>query len=163
MQPKIVQLHPFPFDLLAFYWKDKDKSRQWLMEELWEKDSDSIIGEFTKWKTVQSPAWWIFLWTEDKDISCLAHEAFHVCEYLFSKIGIKYDYESGELWAYMIQYVINECVKEKLKNSYVKSMPNQIKASPNRQKAHKPTKDKGSSKARKYSSPKKLGDNPHKK
>ena len=43
----------------------------------------------------------------------LAHEVFHVVEFLFQRIGIKHDYEtSGEAFAYQIQYIIGSILEK---------------------------------------------------
>ena len=43
------------------------------------------------------------------DISILAHEAFHLAEFLFNRIGVSHDVEiSGEVFAYHIQSTIKQ-------------------------------------------------------
>jgi hypothetical protein len=44
----------------------------------------------------------------------LAHEIFHAVEFLMEKIGSKYNIESGETWAYQIEYLTGS-IYEKLK------------------------------------------------
>lgn len=44
----------------------------------------------------------------------LAHEIFHAVEFLMEKVGIKYDIDSGEAWAYQIEYITGS-IYEKLK------------------------------------------------
>lgn len=45
----------------------------------------------------------------------IAHEVFHAVEFLFEKIGLKYNAEiSGEAFAYQIQY-LTESIYEKIK------------------------------------------------
>lgn len=57
--------------------------------------------------------WVIILWTKNRldtpeNIGFLVHEAFHAVEFLYNKIGIKHNVESGEAWAYMMQYIVAE-------------------------------------------------------
>lgn len=40
--------------------------------------------------------------------SNIAHEAFHVVEFLFEKIGLKHSLDSSEAYAYMIGYIVGE-------------------------------------------------------
>ena len=48
----------------------------------------------------------------------LAHEVFHVVEFLFHRVGIKHDFEtSGEAYAYQIQYITGS-ILEKIRETY---------------------------------------------
>ena len=49
-------------------------------------------------------------WTgSNYDISILAHEAFHLAEFIFDRVGVKYDMEiSGEVFAYFIQSTVKQ-------------------------------------------------------
>jgi hypothetical protein len=45
----------------------------------------------------------------NKDISLLSHEAFHLAEFIFDRIGVKYDIDiSGEVFAYFIQSTVKQ-------------------------------------------------------
>jgi len=52
-------------------------------------------------------------WKDDsRGASHLAHEAFHLAEFTFRRIGLKYDFDSsGEAWAYFIQHIVNEVLE----------------------------------------------------
>lgn len=48
----------------------------------------------------------------NRDISFLAHEAFHLAEFIYDRIGIKYDMEiSGEAFAYFIQNTVDQILE----------------------------------------------------
>ncbi len=48
----------------------------------------------------------------NRDISLLAHEAFHLTEFIYDRIGIKYDMEiSGEAFAYFIQNTVDQILE----------------------------------------------------
>tara|TARA_R110000850_G_C9593273_1_gene427739 strand:+ start:19 stop:399 length:381 start_codon:yes stop_codon:yes gene_type:complete len=49
-------------------------------------------------------------WTgSNYNIAVLAHEAFHLAEFIFDRIGVKYDMEiSGEVFAYFIQSTVKQ-------------------------------------------------------
>lgn len=51
--------------------------------------------------------------TETKFKALLAHEIFHAVEFLMEKIGSKYNIDSGETWAYQIEYITGS-IYEKL-------------------------------------------------
>lgn len=42
------------------------------------------------------------------DVSTLAHEAVHVMSYLMEYVGLKYDPDNDEWYAYMIGYIVDE-------------------------------------------------------
>ena len=45
----------------------------------------------------------------NKNIAHLAHEAFHLAEFVYDRIGIRHDVEtSGEAFAYFIQYTVEQ-------------------------------------------------------
>ena len=46
--------------------------------------------------------------------ACLAHEVFHAVEFLFDRIGLKLSDDSGEAFAYQMQY-LTRSILEKLK------------------------------------------------
>lgn len=47
------------------------------------------------------------------DIARLAHEAFHLAEFIFDRIGVKYDLEtSGEVFAYFIQHTVKQVLNK---------------------------------------------------
>ncbi len=45
----------------------------------------------------------------NRDISLLTHEAFHLAEFIYDRIGIKHNVEcSGEAFAYFIQHTVEQ-------------------------------------------------------
>lgn len=47
------------------------------------------------------------------DIARLAHEAFHLAEFIFDRIGVKYDLAaSGEVFAYFIQHTVKQVLNK---------------------------------------------------
>ncbi|MCK5218087.1 hypothetical protein KAR10_01110 [bacterium] len=49
----------------------------------------------------------------NKNIAHLAHEAFHLAEFTFHRIGIVHDVEtSGEAYAYFIQHTVEQILDE---------------------------------------------------
>lgn len=51
----------------------------------------------------------------------LAHEVFHAVEFLFNRIGIPYDIESSESWAYQIQYVTGSILEKLDEKTIIKN------------------------------------------
>lgn len=113
MKPKIIRMNPFPFDLIVFFGTEKNKLFKWLKKEIPEQivASPDVFTFNGKWRTIRTDGGWIILWTETKEDQFLIHELFHVCEMLFDKVGIEHNLESGELWAYMQQFLFNEIKK----------------------------------------------------
>lgn len=44
----------------------------------------------------------------EENISLLAHEAVHVCNFIYEKIGAKLDIENDEFQAYLIGWIVDE-------------------------------------------------------
>lgn len=44
----------------------------------------------------------------DSNISLLAHEAVHVCNFIYENIGAKLDIENDEFQAYLIGWIVDE-------------------------------------------------------
>ena len=44
----------------------------------------------------------------DDNISLLVHEAVHVCNFIYEKIGAKLDIENDEFQAYLIGWIVDE-------------------------------------------------------
>ena len=65
-----------------------------------------------KGKTVMLKNGTTILWVWNKDdIGVIAHEVFHVVDFLFEKIGITHSDDSDEAWAYAIEYLVKKIVK----------------------------------------------------
>lgn len=47
----------------------------------------------------------------DSNLSLLAHEAVHVCNYVFDNVGIKLDADNDEAQAYLIGWIVDEMLK----------------------------------------------------
>lgn len=116
MKPKIIRLSPYPFDLLVFScWKKKDIIK-WIKEEIPEQvlQSPELFRFDWKWRTIRTEWWWIILWIKEKDVSILAHEVFHAVEFLYDKVWISHSIENWEAWAYMIQFIMYEILKDEM-------------------------------------------------
>lgn len=49
----------------------------------------------------------------NSDIARLAHEAFHLTEFVFNRIGVQYDMDiSGEAFAYFIQHTVKQVLNK---------------------------------------------------
>ena len=108
-----IRLSPFPFDVLVFYGSKREKVIQWVKDTIpKEYEETPEMYEFNGvGRSIMTDGGWTILWTKEKDIPILTHEIFHVCEFLFNRIGIEYNIGSGELWAYMSQYIMSEILK----------------------------------------------------
>ena len=108
-----IRLSPFPFDVIVFYGSKREKVIEWAKETIPEQFSENHeMYEFNGvGRSIMTDGGWTILWTKEKDIPILTHEIFHVCEFLFRRIGIEYNIGSGELWAYMSQYIMSEILK----------------------------------------------------
>ena len=114
IKPQIISLKPYPFDLLVFWWVKKEDIIKWIAKEIPNQvlQNPDMYRFDGVWRTIMTDGGWIILWTKDKDISIMVHEVFHAVEFLYNRIWLTHSIESWEAWAYMMQYITNEILKE---------------------------------------------------
>lgn len=45
------------------------------------------------------------------NIGIIVHEAFHATEFILDFVGIKHSDETSEVYAYLLQYIVNEIIE----------------------------------------------------
>jgi hypothetical protein len=57
--------------------------------------------------------WFLFIDLKNCDLSLLVHELFHAAHRVLEYFGIKFTTKNHEPFAYLIEYLFNECLKLK--------------------------------------------------
>lgn len=96
------------------------------MEDKWSLlNEDKQLGGF---HIVNHEGWNSFLiifnLSHNQSISygMLAHEALHVVDSLFDRIGHNYDYENNEPAAYLIEWIVNEIIKHFIEKKLINTL-----------------------------------------
>lgn len=117
---KKIKLSPYPFDVLVFYWTPIEELKQWIQEEIPEQVVANPSAYQFDWegKTIITDWGWIILWVKNKatdpiTYGYLVHEIFHCVEFLYNRVWLEYSIETGEWWAYMIQYILTKILDKK--------------------------------------------------
>lgn len=103
----------YPFDLAVFIGFSHNDVVKFIEKKKNYKLSDDefeILHRYGKAKTTMLKGGQTIIQITDnvseiKFKSLLAHEIFHAVEFLMEKIGVKYHIDSGETWAYQIEYI----------------------------------------------------------
>lgn len=117
---KKIKLSPYPFDVLVFYWTPIEELKQWIQEEIPEQVVANPGAYKFDWegRTIITDWGWIILWVKNKatdpiTYGYLVHEIFHCVEFLYNRVWLEYSIETGEWWAYMIQYILTKILDKK--------------------------------------------------
>ena len=120
MRPKnfIIDLGPYPFDVLvSINQTDKqlkkvfsDLDIEW-EDEVWVADQKIQLGRTAMLETGQTVLRLIGWKVDAKGIGVLAHEAFHVAEFLFQRINMPHSVQySSEAYAYLIGFIVEKAL-----------------------------------------------------
>jgi hypothetical protein len=114
----IINLSVYPFDLLVSFNEKDDEVFNKLNElganvemsdiETKTTQAGKSILFSTNHSLIRIP---IFTGTPN-DYGVLAHEIFHIAEFVLNRVGITHSSDSNESFAYLIQYITKEIYKE---------------------------------------------------
>jgi hypothetical protein len=109
----IIPYEVYPFDLLVSY--QEYESLETTLKKKLPKDNHYIINEFqddtnttTHARTIMFDNGATCIHIRKLDHGTIAHEVFHAIQFLMDKIGCNLTQESGEPYAYLVQYVTNK-------------------------------------------------------
>jgi hypothetical protein len=110
---KIVPIDIYSTDILVSVGQSDDEllERLGLEPEVFEE----LFGDFNKCvaRTSMHDDGWIIIRLKDlNDVGVIAHEVFHSVCYLMRRVGIKHSFNSEEAFAYLIQYILNQIIKD---------------------------------------------------
>lgn len=61
----------------------------------------------------------VSLYADKPDISTVAHEFIHVCNFIFKSRGLKLDVDNDEAFAYLHTYLMDEYIKYAKKHKFI--------------------------------------------
>jgi hypothetical protein len=106
----IISYEVYPFDVLVSLNQTDDEVEKLLKKKLPDDQHDEIAIVFknnSNARTVMFSGGQTFIrFNEHPGYGLIAHEVFHAVNYLFDRIGITLSDDSGEAWAYLIQYLM---------------------------------------------------------
>lgn len=113
----IIPYHIYPFDLMVSIGETdaelkkalKEYGTEWLDDYSYE---DKVEGRFVMNKKHQSLLRVPRKPTNPQDKGVLAHEIFHAVEFVLDRIGLPHTLETGEAYAYLIDYITTEIYKK---------------------------------------------------
>lgn len=111
---QIIKLTLFPYDILVARKVSVDEIKKYLLKfgvELPEDIEDNLRGSSLA-HTAKMPNKAILMYFPDKiNNGLIAHETFHAVWMVLAIMGVEPSVESEEVYAYMIEYIINQIKK----------------------------------------------------
>ena len=114
-----IQLGTYPFDMLYTVGTTNEEIIAYLRKsgvELSDEDIGNIREHVLRsgWTMALSCGGFV-LWLRKAPKTAythavLAHEAFHITSFLFSRVNIEHSMASDEAWAYQIEFIVNSLV-----------------------------------------------------
>lgn len=102
----------YPYECLVFIGATKDqimrKMKQYQMNEEKEKFLDEM--ELYGGKATMFSDNTMFMWVFDDDIPTIAHELFHITEFIMTRSGQKLTDDSDEGWAYLNAHLWSQII-----------------------------------------------------
>ena len=114
----IVDCGTYPFDVLVCVGIDYDDMITFLSKRctLTDEEKEALImsggGRSVILKTGQSVLQVTLAKNKPFFHGNLAHEIFHIVDFLFERVGIKYSDDFNEAYAYQVQYLTEEIYKK---------------------------------------------------
>jgi hypothetical protein len=115
---KIVNLGLFPFDIcVAIGTTEKEvidflKSKCGYILDDDEKDALQFDNSSKVGRTVILKNNATVLWVKRPEPGVIAHEAFHVMDFITARMGIKHTDDSDEVWGYGIEYIVRKSLEK---------------------------------------------------
>lgn len=79
-------------------------------------DDDSSYSSYLFYDHENTPAnWWLCIDFKDLDMGVLVHELFHATHRILEYFDVKFTSENHEPFAYLMEYLFNECINLKNK------------------------------------------------
>lgn len=108
---------PIPIYNGTLHLVDCKDTKEALMEikgDDYNEDDDSEACLFWNHES-KSANWWLCIDLQDSKLGILVHELFHATHRILEYFGIEFTSKNHEPFAYLIEYLYNECIKIKLK------------------------------------------------
>ena len=110
----IIPLVIYPFDVLVSLGEEHSVVVKTIKKSNYELDHEKTESLWMKGvgRTVMLKGGQTVIRLDNKNQGIIAHEVFHAVHFIFDKIGIELCQESGESFAYLIQYLVSEINKK---------------------------------------------------
>jgi hypothetical protein len=81
-----------------------------------EHEEDTNLLSYLYWNhDIYSAHWWLCIDFSDLDMGTLVHELFHATHRILEYFDVNFTSENHEPFAYLMEYLFNECIKIKSK------------------------------------------------
>jgi|APSaa5957512535_1039671.scaffolds.fasta_scaffold04975_4 hypothetical protein len=111
---KIIQLNVFPYDVMVSFGNSVEEIKKELTKYKVELDEETegYLKKSGVAHTVKLPNRAVLIYFVEKPTyGVIAHEAFHAVWMILATMGVEPSVESEEVYAYMVEYLVNEILK----------------------------------------------------
>lgn len=107
---KRIYYHMFPFGLRVFYGMSYKEIRKDLLKGI-PKEAHREIKQFKgtyEGRTFMFSTGQTVIVLNKKDPATIAHESFHAVEFLMERLHIVHSWDTSEVYAYLLGYIVGE-------------------------------------------------------
>jgi hypothetical protein len=114
MTKHIIPIPIYNGTLHVFDCKNSKEALKEIYGEDYDESDDGGLSACVTWDHDKNPAnWWLCIDLDDSGI--LVHELFHATHRILEYFKIKFTPKNHEPFAYLMEYLFNECIKLKNK------------------------------------------------